>query len=151
MGGRCIGAQRGILKYLSAATSRCDTHTIPEREGDPPTVGYSPSQSGIQKRIESKSNPNLKKELAGLVGDAFADAERPGGQAACGKAERKAAARNERSRGIDTVRRAVRKIHGRQMLGGHDDSAGQERLADSAGRMQSFRPSYTLESVQGRG
>ena len=43
--------------YLSAATSRCDTHTIPEREGDPPTVGYSPSQSGIQKRIESKSNP----------------------------------------------------------------------------------------------
>ncbi len=46
--------------YLSAATSRCDTHTIPEREGDPPTVGYSPSHSGIQKRIESKSNPNLK-------------------------------------------------------------------------------------------
>ena len=63
--------------YLAAATSRCDTHTIPEREGDPPTVGYSPSQSGIQKRIESKSNPNLKKELAGLVGDAFAEAAKP--------------------------------------------------------------------------
>ena len=37
--------------YLSAATSRCDAHTISEREGDSPTVGYSPSQSGIQKRI----------------------------------------------------------------------------------------------------
>ena len=63
--------------YLSAAPSHSDMHTLSEREGDPPTVGYSPSQSGIQKRIESKSNPNLKKLLAGLVGDAFAEAARP--------------------------------------------------------------------------
>ena len=63
--------------YLAAATSRCDTHTVSEREGDCLTVIHSPSQSETQKRIESKSNPNLKKELAGLVGDAFADAARP--------------------------------------------------------------------------
>ena len=67
----------GCRRADDVPASRCDTHTVSEREGDCLTVIHSPSQSETQKRIENKSNPNLKKELAGLVGDAFAEAAKP--------------------------------------------------------------------------
>lgn len=63
--------------YLSATTSHSDTPTVSERDGDRLTVIHPLSQSETQKRIESKSNPNIKKELAGLVGDAFVEAAKP--------------------------------------------------------------------------
>lgn len=63
--------------YLPVTTSHSDTPPVSERDGDRLTVIHPLSQSETQKRIESKSNPNLKKELAGLVGDAFDKAAKP--------------------------------------------------------------------------
>ena len=63
--------------YLPVATSHSETPPVSERDGDRLTVRHPLSQSETQKRIESKSNPNIKKELAGLVGDAFVEAAKP--------------------------------------------------------------------------
>ena len=141
--------------YLAAATSRCDTHTISEREGDCLTVIHSPSQSETQKRIESKSNPNLKKELAGLVGDAFAKAAKP-------RVPKVPSARAEAA-GVgvfdefwsaypdciyktpnDPAAKLLAEKRNARLQRVMSDPAEQERLADSAGRVQSLRPPYTL-------
>jgi len=118
-------------------------------------VIHSPSQSETQKRIESKSNPNLKKELAGLVGDAFAEAAKP-------RVPKVPSARAEAA-GVgvfdefwsaypdciyktpnDPAAKLLAEKRNARLQRVMSDPAEQERLADSAGRVQSLRPPYTL-------